>query len=426
MTPPTAFPERDLFLDALRLLVIVLVVAQHWSLPVLSFSAASGTLSMGSVLNAEGGFAVTWIVQVMPLIFFVGGAVNVLSRRASAAKGTTASEWLAKRLRRLAWPVIPLAAAWIPAAYLLAAAGVPEQPLRVGTEAAGIVLWFLAVYVLVVVATPVLARAEDRFGWAVPAALLAGAAAVDTARFATGADALGYANVAFVWLGLHQLGFRYSAGAIGRRGAAAMAAGGFGAAVALAAFGPYSPNMTGVFAVEASNAGPPTLVLAGLGVGQIGLAVLLRDRITGWVAHPAPARVLHWIGPRLMTVYLWHMAPLSLVAGVLVLGLGMHTPAPLSGAWAVWCLVGAALALPLLCTVVGWAVRFEEPPRALRGDPGTARILGAAALTGGGLLVLTTGGLGTGPLPLLGALAVCAGMLATLPAVRLPRPAPVG
>ncbi|MDA8371218.1 MAG: acyltransferase [Nocardiopsaceae bacterium] len=405
--------ERDLFLDALRLLVIVWVVVQHWALPTLSFS--SGTLAMGSVLDTPGGFALTWIAQVMPLIFFVGGAANLLSLRAAAAKGTAVSAWLARRLRRLAWPVVPLAALWLPSSYLLIAAGVPEQPVRVGAAAAGIVLWFLAVYVLVVVATPVLARAQNRYGWGVVGALLAAAATVDLLRFATGAAEIGYLNVAFVWLGVHQLGFCYAGGALGRRTAALLALGGTAAGGALAVFGPYSPNMTGVFAAEASNIAPPTLVLAAVGAGQVGLAVLLRGRIRTWAARPVPGRVLDWARPRLMTVYLWHMAPLAALAGVLVIGLGIDTPEPLTGRWLLWCAAGVGLLVPLLWPVAAWAVRFEEPPRALRGDPGMAGSLAAAALTGAGLVILLTGGLDPGVLPVLGVFAVAAGLTATVP-----------
>ncbi|MFC3999387.1 acyltransferase family protein [Nocardiopsis sediminis] len=406
-------PARDRFLDALRLLVIVLVVLQHWTLPVLSYSASSGEVTAGTVISTDGGFALTWIAQVMPLIFFVGGAANLLSHRSAAAKGTSTSEWLAKRLRRLAWPVLPLAGTWMAASSLLIAAGVPEQPVRIGAEAAGIVLWFLAVYVLVVVATPVLARADARFGWYATAALFAAAAAVDAVRFGTGAEWAGYLNVALVWPAVHQLGFRYAAGAIGRLPAVLLAAGGFAAAAALAALGPYSPNMTGVFAIEASNVAPPTLVLAAVGAGQIGVAVLLRGPITAWTSRPGPARVLDWATPRLMAVYLWHMVPLAAVAAALVLVLGLATPAPLTAPWLVWCALGAIVLIPMLWPVLWWMPRFDEPPKALRGDPGMVRVLASGALTGGGLLVLTENGLDPGFVPLAGALAVAAGLLLT-------------
>ena len=58
--PPTTAAEaaapaprtRDRFLDVLRLFVMVLVVSQHWWLPVLSVQT-QGELSAGSVLSSE-------------------------------------------------------------------------------------------------------------------------------------------------------------------------------------------------------------------------------------------------------------------------------------------------------------------------------------------------------------------------------------
>ncbi|GHC72545.1 hypothetical protein GCM10007079_05840 [Nocardiopsis terrae] len=417
-TSPRPGGGRDRFLDALRLFVMVLVVAQHWWLPVLTVQS-EGELAAGSVLSTPGGFALTWVSQVMPLIFFVGGAANLISWRSASARGESASVWWAKRLRRLAWPVVPLAVVWILACHLLVLAGAPEQPVLVGAGAAGMVLWFLATYVLVVVATPLLAAAQDRFGWWVPAGLLTGAVLVDLARYASGVDAFGFLNVAFVWLAVHQLGFRYATGAIRRSHAAWFAGAGAVAAVVLVAAGPYSLNMTGVFAAENSNVAPPTLVLAAVGAVQVGVAMLLRDRIAAWTDRSGPARMLDRVSPQLMTVYLWHMLPISVVAGVLVYGLGVDTPEPMTGLWLLWGVLGVAVLLPLILPLAHWAVRFEEPPKVLGGDPGTVRALVAAALIGGGLLALTVAGLGFGLAPVLGLVAVVSGLLLTA-APRVP------
>ncbi|SHJ77192.1 hypothetical protein SAMN05421803_109141 [Nocardiopsis flavescens] len=402
---------RDRFLDVLRLLVMGLVVAQHWWLPVLAQN--QGMLDAGSVLSTEGGFALTWVSQVMPLIFFVGGAANLISWRAASGRGVTAATWYAKRLRRLAWPVVPLAALWIVASHVLVLGGAPAQPVLVGAGAAGMVLWFLATYVLVVVCTPLLARAQERFGAWAAAGLLAGAVAVDLVRFAGGVEWAGYLNVAFVWLGVHQLGFLYVSGRIRRLHAGLLAGAGALTALTLVAFGPYSVNMTGVFAAETSNVAPPTLVLAGLGVAQIGLALLAREAIGAWADKPGPARLLDRICPQLMTVYLWHMLPISVVAGVVVFGLGIDTPEPMTGLWIVWGVLGLVVLVPLILPLAHWAVRFENPPKVLSGSPGLVQVLAAAALIGGGLLTLTVTGLGLGLGPLLGLLMVLGGVVLT-------------
>jgi hypothetical protein len=154
-----------------------------------------------------------------------------------------------------------------------------------------------------------------------------------------------------------------------------------------------------------------------MGVLQIGVAVLLRERISAWSERPGPARLLDRVCPQLMTVYLWHMLPLSVVAGVLVFGLGIDTPEPLTGMWVLWGVLGLVVLVPLIVPLAHWAVRFENPPKVLSGSPGMVRVLAAAALVGGGMLLLTVSGLGLGAGPVLGLLTVLAGLSLT----RAPR-----
>ncbi|MFC7721430.1 acyltransferase family protein [Nonomuraea recticatena] len=167
--PATPVKSRDTFIDVLRIAGMALVVLQHWTIPVLAYDGVR--LTTGNALSTPGVWVITWISQVMPLVFFAGGAANAISFR--RAHGT-APAWLAVRLRRLAWPVLPLAAVWIPFPQVLATLGVPEQPLEVGSRLTGQLLWFLAVYVIAVTATPLMLRLHDRYGllapWPWPAA----------------------------------------------------------------------------------------------------------------------------------------------------------------------------------------------------------------------------------------------------------------
>ncbi|TDQ54256.1 acyltransferase family protein [Actinorugispora endophytica] len=418
-SPPGAGAERDLFLDALRLFVIALVVLQHWLMPVLSYSGQ--TLGLGSVLTAPGAFTLTWVAQVMPLIFFVGGTANAMSWGGVRRRGGTLPGWLARRLRRLAWPVVPLAATWLVLSSAYLVWGAPEQPFTVAAKVAAIPLWFLAAYLMVVALTPLAGLAERRYGWWAPAALLAAAVAVDLLRFTTGVSELGYLNVAFVWIGVYQLGFRYAGGALTRTPSLVMTVCGFGIAIALAAFGPYSLNMTGVFAVEASNVNPPTLVLAALAAGQIGTAMLLRGRILAWTDHRLPVRLLDWARPRLMTVYLWHLVPMAVFTGVAVVGAGVDTPSPFGLAWLGWSVLGIVVMTPMLWPLVQWTARFEEPPRVAYGSPGLVRVIVAGLLIAGGLLTLTIVGFQAGVAPLSALLALVVGLLLTWTPIRFAR-----
>ena len=94
-------------------------------------------------------------------------------------------------------------------------------------------LWFLGVYLLIVLAAPTMMRLHRRFGlWpavGVLAILTAGVDAVALGSAVPGMWLVGYANMLFVWLAVHQLGFGYADGTLargGRRLAAALALGG--------------------------------------------------------------------------------------------------------------------------------------------------------------------------------------------------------
>jgi hypothetical protein len=304
--------------------------------------------------------------------------------------------------------------------YLLLGMGVAPETVHVAGQAAGMVLWFLAAYLVVVVSAPMLLRLEEHHGWRVCAGLLAGVAAVDALRLATGVTEVGYLNVVLVWAGVHQLGMRYADGALSRRMAAGLVAAGFATAAAVVLTGLYSPNMTGVFDSAAANINPPTLALAALGAGQIGLAVLLRERINAWWSTPGAARFVDQAQPRLMTVYLWHMLPLIAVLAVLVFGADLATPQPFTATWWVWSTGGAAAVILLLLPLIGLTARFEQPPPLAYAPQGAVRVLAAAALTGAGLLVLTATGLTPDMVSVTGVLALGAGLALTC-VLRLPR-----
>ncbi|RVX42502.1 acyltransferase-like protein [Nonomuraea polychroma] len=398
---------RDPFIDLLRVLGMALIVVQHWTIPVLSYDGIR--LTTGNALATPGVWVVTWLSQVMPLVFFAGGAANAINFGRSAAD---APRWVAARLRRLTWPLLPLAAVWIPLPHVLLSFGVPEQPLEVGARLTGQLLWFLAVYLIAVVATPYALRLHERHGWRVPAALAAGAVVTDVVRFSAGFEPVGYLNVVFVWLAVHQLGFFYADGRL--RHAWALAAGGFGAAALLVAYGPYPGSMIGLRGAEVSNMAPPTLAMLAVGAGQIGLATLLRP----WLVRLPKGRVLAWAGPRVMTMYLWHMPALFAVTGVVVVLLGIDTPAPGSTFW--W--AGLPLWFGMLCLVM-WPLmkvfaRFETPPALPYGTSGWGGTLAASALAGGGVLTLTVGGFAPGGGPFLAVLAVLGGLLMTAPRAR--------
>ncbi|MBB4685908.1 acyltransferase family protein [Amycolatopsis jiangsuensis] len=395
----TAEPRRrDAFLDVVRAGAILAVVAQHWIMPVLSYSG--GTLATGNALSTPGWWSLTWLSQVMPLVFFAGGAANLISlRRAESSRA-----WFAGRVRRLLVPVLPLMAVWLVVPDLLRGMGIPQQPVRVAGSIAAQLLWFLSVYLLTVLLTPLMVAAHRRWGLAVPVVLAVAGVVIDVARFSD-VGLLGYANAVVVWLAVHQLGFHYvegRLGTLGRRAALGLSAAGFATTALMVACGPYPASMIGMPGAPVSNMSPPTVLLFFLAIGQIGLLLAFRQRLARLPAGTA----LGWLGARFMSVYLWHMPALIVVSGITVYGLGYATPHPGSTMW--WLMLPGWVALcgAVLLGLLRLFERFETQRDSMVVTAGTAQLVVAGLLASGGLLGLAANGfrplsegLTHGPLP---------------------------
>ncbi|WP_434056550.1 acyltransferase family protein [Georgenia sunbinii] len=412
---------RDRFIDVFRLAAMALVILQHWLMPVLSLD--DGVLRTGNAFATDWVWPVTWLSQVMPLVFFAGGAAAGISR---ARRRTGAVVWAGRRLYRLAVPVLVLAAVWLPLVPLLTAAGLPAQPVHTAARFVGALLWFLALYSLITVLAPLLVRLGARARGGEVVAMVLAAVVVDLARFELGMPvALAYVNVLLVWGAVHQVGVHYAAGRLWwLRGTWALAVvmGGFAVVAGAVVLGPYPPSMIGMPGDAISNMGPPTAVLLALAAGQLGVAFALRPAVLRWVADVRVARVVDRLSGLVMTAYVWHTPALVLVGGAALLGLGQATPEPFSAAW----YLGLPLWLGVLGVVLVAAVRLFGPAErwpAPASTAGPGRLALATVLVGGGMLGLTLGGfaptavLGTlGPLgPVAASLAVAGGLVVLAP-----------
>jgi len=392
VSTPRQRPGRDPFIDLLRTFSMLAVVLGHWVMPLLAY--ANGTLSVGDAFATPGWWTLTWVMQVMPVFFAVGGAANYHSYTAHLRAGGDARGWLATRLYRLTVPVLPLLAVWLVAPPVLGAFGLPAQPIGFAAGIVGQLLWFLAVYLLTVALAPAMVAARRRFGLAVPVALALVAVLVDFGRF-SGVPLLGYANEMFIWLALQQLGIEYAAGRFARlstSAAAMIGCAGFGVTALLIVFGPYPASMVGLPGQAVSNMSPATLCLLTLGIGQLGLLLALRRHVLALAQRPRIAALQRLVGPRCMTVYLWHMSAMIIVAGLTVLGLGYVTPQAGTLGWLVatplWI---AALAL-LLRGLLGVFGRFETVRTSTPHGPSLPRLVGAVLLLAAGLLGIAARG----------------------------------
>ncbi len=343
-------PERNRYVDFLRALSILAVVVGHWlvAAPYMKDGAVEGGHLLGIVPWTQW---LTWLFQVMPLFFFVGGFSNGISWAATRNKGGTFSDWYGGRLQRLINPVMPLFLVWSLIAIGGTSAGIDRAVVKMAAQLALIPVWFLAVYLIVSALVPFTHRAWKRWGMGSFWALVAGAVVVDGLSIGLHLPAVNWLNFLFVWLAIHQLGYCWQEGRFGAR--PLWFVGWLAVLGALVKFGPYPVAMIGVPGSELSNSMPPTLALLALGNAQIGLALTLEptmrralDRAWLWTA-----TVL--VNGMIMTVYLWHLTAfvLVMVTAWLLGGIGLNA-APGSADWwtmrPLWFALYIAALLPLI------------------------------------------------------------------------------
>lgn len=386
--------ERNRYVDLLRALSILVVVLGHWTMA--AVTVRDGELVPGHLLVlAEWTHPLTWVFQVMPVFFLVGGYANALSWRSARRRGEGYGGWLRARVRRLTLPVVPVLLAWFGAGWLALALGAPWQTVRLASTVALVPTWFLAAYVLVVAVAPLTLRLWERFGWWSVAGGVAVAAAVDAVSIAAGSVAAGFVNYLVVWATVHQLGYAWLEGSLAsRRRRMALLLVGLAGAVALVVLGPYPVSMVGVDTAALNNTYPTRVTLLFLGMAQGGAALLLEPagqrvvrRVRAWTLVVA-------LNARIMTLYLWHVTAMVAVIGLALAagGTGLRVT-PLSGTWWAtrplwWAVVAAVTAL--LVVLLG---RFETPRPDPRPAPVWWRPLLAVVLVCAGLGALAVVGI---------------------------------
>jgi fucose 4-O-acetylase-like acetyltransferase len=397
-TPAT----RDRYVDFLRAFSIIVVVFGHWLMAVVALRRGriDGTNLLGIV---PGLWIATWVLQIMPVFFFVGGFSNSVTLDALERRGGSYVEFIQSRTARLLKPICVFLGAWAGFAIVLELAGVPATSLRSATHFVTQPLWFIAVYIGIVALAPVMLRLHRRFGVGVLPALAAGAALVDFVRFGQGTYAVGALNLLFVWLFAHQLGFFYADGrlsALTRRTLVGLAAAGLFGLVLLTQVGSYPGSMVGMPGASVSNMFPPTICILALTVWQVAAAMLLRPVLSRWLQRPHVWQGVIALNGVIMTVFCWHLTAL---VGALLLLSPLHFPQPAAGSAAWWLLRPlwfGVLLLLLAVLVAAWS-RFERPraraDESVRGSSALAALgvacvvvaIGGFAMTG--LAPLTAG-----------------------------------
>ncbi|WP_182907268.1 acyltransferase [Microbispora sp. H13382] len=381
-------PGRDRHVDLLRAVAIALVVLGHWLAVVVTYGDRVGG---GTVLAfAPWARPLTWLFQVMPVFFLVGGFANAASFDSYRRRGGGAIGWFLGRTDRLIRPTTAFVLTLSGAALLAVLLGTDPVTAGRGVWLACLPLWFLAAYVTVVLLTPVLLALHRRAGLAVPVVLAVPVALGDAARLLGGPAVIGAAGYLLAWAAVYQLGIAWREGALPARPrvAAPMAAGGLAALVLLTVPGPYPVSMVADPGDRLQNTSPPTLALLALAVAQTGGALLLHERGQRMLRRTRPWTAVVATNSVIMTVFLWHMTAVVIAVPALYITGLLPQPPPGSAAWLLlrvpW-LAFLTAALVVLVAVFGRFERRAGPCPA----PGRPVGVGAAAVTvvGAGLVV---------------------------------------
>ena len=381
-TPDT----RNRYVDALRAASILVVVFGHWLMAGPEMRA-DGTIRLGHLV-AESTLiqGLTWIFQVMPVFFFVGGYANAAGWRSARRRGERYPAWLRSRLRRLAMPVLPLLVFWAIAGSAAITFGLDPDLLRAGSQAALVPVWFLATYIVAVALAPVTLRLWERFGWSSIAGMTVAAAMIDVATLGLEIHILRWANYVFVWNAVHALGYAWADGRIGTaRTRTALGLGGVGVLAALVAALPYPLAMVGLDAAAVTNSNPPKVTLVFLSLFQFGLLTALETPARRMLENRALWTTVIGVSATIMTLYLWHLTAMVGVIGAQI-GLGgfglrhsVNTPVW----WATRPVFLAVLGVVTFLLLRAFR-RYERPQPDTRPDPPAWRpILGTILLCAG-------------------------------------------
>ena len=393
--------ERNRYVDFLRAVSILVVITGHWLITAPYYH--DGSLTPGDLLVIQPNTQwLTWLFQVMPIFFIVGGYANAVSLESARRREIGYAGWLAARLNRLVTPLLALLLGWAVLAALLHFWGVSGDVIRLASRAALIPIWFLAIYIMVVVLAPATYIAWRRWGFVSLVAFAVAAALVDVAFFVGDLRWLGWTNYFWIWLGVHQLGYAWRDGRMGSRVQLLICSALALAALVLLVFaGPYPLAMVGSPDEALSNSRPPKITLLVLGIFQFSLLLAIEQPMRRLLAGLRVWAATVLINSMIMALYLWHLTVMVIVVSLLYLaggpGLGLQPGSP---EWwftrPIWIAVLYAVLLPVTLLLAPLERRVRAADAVV---PAAARQVGGAVLICVGVALLALLGFGSAPLP---------------------------
>ncbi|MCL1600732.1 MAG: acyltransferase [Actinomycetia bacterium] len=306
--------DRNRVVDTWRVIALAVVVLGHWLSASVWIQSDGDVIVMNTLewIPYAGWF--TWVVQVMPIFFFVGGYANA---RALDRKRTNRRTWIVSRFRRLFTPAVPLILTWTVLALVLSSF-IDADLVYAGVLNATIPVWFLAVYLVLIAIAPVTYAWWKRSGWMSVATLGGIALLIDVAYIGFDVPGVGWINYLFVWSFVHQLGYAWATADSSRRPITAR----FGLSIAtlalatlvvLTTLGWYPVAMVTIPGGGPNNITPPNMAVGILALVQIGIILASSSVVGRSASRPKAWRWIVAISGLMMTIYLWHLTSLSLI-----------------------------------------------------------------------------------------------------------------
>ncbi len=372
--------DRNRAVDFYRATAMLAVALGHWAAIWVGLDA-TGALTAGNALEQAPSMAwITWIFQVMPLFFVVGGFSSAMSLDSHFAgdNADRPQDWVAARLRRMVAPAMTLASTWV--VLLIGGFAVGQGALiAAGATAAAIPLWFLANYTVDTAIAPFVLPRFRKNPALVGGGVFAAFLFFELLRIAE-VPVLPHVNWVLGWLLFQIAGFAWRDGLLPTgRTLATTAAGFWAAALALVTFGPYAVTMVHFPGVENSPTHPPTLALMAFGSAYSATALYFAPRISAFLGRDTKVAKQAWsalVGANAvaMSVYLWHMT--AAIAAIAILwGFGLLATGATVGTLAWWIakLPMVGLATIILVGIVAKVAKVEQAALLAPRTPWVAR-----------------------------------------------------
>ena len=360
--------RRDPYADFLRSFSLVVVILWHWCFTILIWGE-NGPMATSPLGFTSGLWIFTWLLQVLPVFFYIGAYVHLTAWERAAARGERIWHFAMRQARELAVPSAALLVTWLVLGVIV---GSVFNLDWMATAVLMVVspLWFVATYLFFVTLMPITVWLHKRYDALVLVWLGGLAVVVDILRFRYGVPYVEWANMIFVWGFAFQLGY-FHGRITGLDNAPALADGrkdwsfqsarsrqqawmltfvGLFLLVGLVFSGLYPGSMVGVPG-QGSNMAPPTVCILALTLFQVGVAELIRPFVLRHLATGgAFATGMGLLTRFALPLFLFHTTGMALSRAVewSIFGIQSEAVEP-TLSW--WLLRPVAIIGPLLATL---------------------------------------------------------------------------